>query len=270
MIDLVRSEWIKFRSVRSTVVTLVLGGAFVVLIAVLSITQSDSSATTCEPADSVTQAELAADQGFCGEGFVAVERQASINLTGITGGVTFATLLFGVLGVQAISQEYRFNTIRPTFTAAPDRRKVLVAKLLVVTGACAAIAAVMVAGCWLMGTLLADDFVVDAIDRRAAWGIVVFSVLWTMAGVGVGAIVRQPIAGILILVGESLIAEQLVGGLLDGTAKWMPFTNGIQMTLRNEEPSTDLLSPLAGGLYFAAFCAALFVIGTILADRRDA
>ena len=35
MTDLIRSEWIKFRSVRSTLVTLVLAGALVVLVAVL-------------------------------------------------------------------------------------------------------------------------------------------------------------------------------------------------------------------------------------------
>lgn len=270
MIDLIRSEWIKFRSVRSTVVTLLFGGAFVVLIAVLSITQDGGRSTTCEPVERATPAEIAADEGFCGEGFVVVEREATVNLTAIMGGVTFATLLFGVLGVQAISQEYRFNTIRPTFTAAPRRPRVLAAKLVVASSACAAVAAAMIGVCYLLGSMLAEQFLVDAIDRRAALGIVLFSALWTMAGVGVGAIVRQPIAGILILVGESLIAEQLIGGLIDGAAKWMPFTNGIQMTLRNEEPATELLAPLAGGIYFALFCVALFVIGTLLADRRDA
>ncbi|MCB1039375.1 MAG: hypothetical protein KDA94_07595, partial [Acidimicrobiales bacterium] len=66
MIDLLRSEWIKFRSVRSTVVTLLLAGAIVVLVAVLVAVNTDEGAHT--------------------------------NLTGITGGVSFATLLFGVLG----------------------------------------------------------------------------------------------------------------------------------------------------------------------------
>ena len=54
------------------------------------------------------------------------------NLGNVIGGVQVAIFLFGTLGVQIIGQEYRFNTIRPTFTAAPWRMRVLAAKLVVV------------------------------------------------------------------------------------------------------------------------------------------
>jgi len=284
VINLIRSEFIKFRSVRSTIITLVIGGAIVVLVAVLVARDaSGDTVVTCEPvagasasATPETVPETIPEDGVflegpsCGDGFEAVEAQPVTNLTGLTGGVSFAVLIFGVLGVQIIGQEYRFNTIRPTFTAAPNRIRVLAAKLVVVSVAVAAVSVVMVGFCWLVGVAMLDNFTIDEVDRRVAWGIPLFAALWTMAGMGVGAIVRQPIAGILILVGESLIAESLIGGLFTSTLPWLPFSNGFQMTLRVEDADQQLRGVLGGGIYFAVVCAVLWGIGAALANRRDA
>lgn len=240
MLHLVRSEWIKFRSVRSTLVALILAGAFVVLIAVIAANDA---------ADDV----------------------GTVNLTDITVGVSIAALIFGALGVQVLGQEYRFNTIRPTFTAMPRRWRVLVAKLIVVTLACAAISVVMTAVCWLVGSAMVDGFEVDGVDQRAVLGIVLFSMGWSALGMGVGAIVRQPIAGILILLAEAFVVESLIAGLLPSVAKWLPFINGFQMTLRNEGGDDgDLQTVLAGGIYFFVVAAAVWSLGAYLASRRDA
>ena len=144
MIHLIRSEWIKFRSVRSTARH------------ARSSPASSSCSSPCSPPTTSTasrrdplrarpssappsshrptdpsRARRLRDH-VCGTG---LHRGAPANadLTDITGGVVFATLLFGMLGVQVIGQEYRFNTIRPTFTAAPRRLRVIVAKLIVVS-----------------------------------------------------------------------------------------------------------------------------------------
>lgn len=241
MNHLIRAEWLKFRSVRSTVVTLGLAGVIVVLVAVL----------------------VARD--IQGDAF----RSETTNLSGLTGGVSFAALLFGVLGVQIIGQEYRFNTIRTTFTAAPHRTRVLLAKLIVVSSACAAVSLVMMAVCWAVGTAILDDFEMDGTDVRIIWATALFSALWAGAGMAVGAIVRQPIAGILVLLGESLVLENLIFGLYPWTARWMPFSNGFQMTLRNDG-ANELRSTLEGGLYFAAVVIVLWAIGAYLVNRRDA
>ena len=285
MIDILRSEWIKLRSVRSTLVLLLLAAVVVVLVAVLAANSlKDDTSTTCEPlpagvTTTTTAPTAIPEDGFgfdevdCGTGFEAVEAPVEVNLTSVTGGVSFAVLLFGVLGVQVIGQEYRFNTIRPTFTAVPDRRKVLIAKLIVVALATAVVSVVMLAFCWLVGTLMVDQFAIDSVDQRVMWAIPLFAALWAGAGVGVGAIVRQPIAGILVLLGESLVLETLLAGLVERSIPWLPFSNGFQMTLRVGETGGDgpqLRPVLEGGIYFAIVCAALFVIGMVLADRRDA
>jgi ABC-2 type transport system permease protein len=270
VIHLMRSEWIKFRSVRSTIVVLLIGGAIVVLASVLVAFTTDDTTTSCVALDPATTSTTTVEDPTCGPGWQLVERPTTTNLTDLTFGVSYAALIFGTLGVQVIGQEYRFNTIRPTFTAAPRRGAVMAAKLAVVTGACSAIAVVMVAFCWLVGTVMLDGFVVDGVDRRAALGIVAFTALWTMAGLGVGAIVRQPVAGILIVAFESLVIEALVGGIFPSTLRWMPFANGIQMTLRIEESGGDLQPVLQGGIYFGVVCLALFLVGSWLVNRRDA
>ena len=274
MTALLRSEWIKFRSVRSTVVTLVLAGALVVLVAVLSANSADSATTTtCVTATSSPEAPPSVDEpddgGVCGPGSQLVEVSQSTNLSALAGGVTLATLLFGVLGVQVIGQEYRFNTIRPTFTAAPRRIPVLAAKVVVVAVASAVTAGAMMLACLLVGQVMVEDFVVDGTDQRIIWATVLFAALWSTACVGIGAIVRQPIAGILVAIGYSLVGENIIGLVFSSTQKWLPFANGVQMTLRLDDTG-DLLSPLAGGIYFAVVCAVLVVVGAVLVDRRDA
>lgn len=239
MINLIRSEWIKFRSVRSTMITLFLAGALVVVIALISAGQAKD------------------DFGL-------------VRLTTLTGGVSVAALIFGALGVQVLGQEYKFNTIRPTFTAMPRRWRVLVAKMVMVMLACAAVSVVMVGFCWLIGTTLLDNFEIDGVDQRAMLGIVLFSMGWSALGMGIAAIVRNPIAGILILLAEAFVVESIIAGLLPSTAKWMPFLNGFQMTFRTDSGETDLQTVLGGGIYFFIVVAVVWTVGAVLATRRDA
>lgn len=278
MTNLLRSEWIKFRSVRSTLVVLALAGALVVLVAVLAANDksNDTSGFDCVRPE---QAEAAGDTPIqdpelqsCDDGGTLHSTVPKAHLTDITVGVTIATLLFGVLGVQVVGQEYRFNTIRPTFTATPRRLPVLLAKWAVVCSACAAVSAVMVAFCWLVGTVMLDDFRVDGVDQRAAFGIVVFTIGFTTLGMGVGAILRQPIAAIPLLLGEAFVAENIIGAIARSTWKWLPFTNGIQMTIRSDgsEGSQDLQSVTAGGTYFLVVALVAWAIGAFLVNKRDA
>ena len=269
--NLVRSEWIKFRSVRSTVITLALAGALVVLVAILVAVNTDSDATSYRCDSSPEATSSTRTNGFCPDGGTPVETPSYTHLTVLTGGVSAAALLFGVLGVLVIGQEYRFNTIRPTFTAVPQRTKVMVAKLIVVTLACAAVSVVMIAFCYLVGTTMAENFQVDDVDRRAALGIVIFSMGWSALGVAVGAILRQPIAAILVLLGEAFVAESILGALFESTLKWLPFSNGFQMTLRPGEGTGDeLMTVTGGGIYFFAVVAVFLAVGIALVNRRDA
>lgn len=243
MINLVRSEWIKFRSVRSTLILLFAGGLLTVGIALLIIND------------------------IKGEG-------RTYHVTDISFGVQLSVFLFGALGVQVLGQEYRFNTIRNTFSISPVRWKVLVAKLIVVCSACAAMALAMMLTCAAVGSLLLDDFTIDGIDQRVIWATPLFAAGWAAMGTGLGAILRQPVAGIIILLGDAFILEQLLAQLFNGTAKWLPFLNGVQMTMRipeNYEQTPPVFREMfAGGVYFFVVTGIVLAIGFVLANRRDA
>ena len=81
MTAVIHSEWIKLRSVRSNLIVLTVAVLLAVGVAIIVAIVADPS-----PDNDITLA---------------------------TGGVQIANLLFGILGVQIIGQEYRFNTIRP-------------------------------------------------------------------------------------------------------------------------------------------------------------
>lgn len=273
MSNLLRSEWIKFRSVRSTVILVVAAGSLVVLIAFFA-ARSESkhlSQDECEKVVSVPSGGTYTETRPCSE--VAGDPSFTpntANLGDIAVGIPFALFFFGALGVQIIGQEYRFNTIRPTFTATPQRLRVLAAKLVVVTGATAVVTAVMLAACALVGTVMLHPFEVDGTDLRIVGGTILFSIGWTTLGMGVGAILRQPIAAMLILLVEGFVVEQLLLGLLPWTGKFLPFLNGIQMTVRQPNDSGRLHAPLGGGIYLFVVAAVVWGIGAYLVDRRDA
>ena len=107
--DLVRSEWTKIRTVRSTMwtigVTIVLGIGIGALVCAL--TRSHWSSVT--PAQHAT-----------------FDAPATSLI-----GLLFAQFAIGILGVLVISAEYSTGTIRATFSAAPNRSRVFAAKIVV-------------------------------------------------------------------------------------------------------------------------------------------
>lgn len=296
MIGILRSEWIKFRSVRSNVLLVLAAGLVVVVVAFFAARSAEhdanriqcpSGSTTFQGGPAAPDAAPAPATGPDGASSQAVPTtvqgevppigQSSClerihtrsHLGDVTVGVPFALFLFGALGVQILGQEYRFNTIRPTFTAVPRRLRVLGAKLAVVSVACAVISLVMVALCALIGEAMIGDFSIDSLDHRVIGGIVLFNVGWTALGMGVGAILRQPIAAMLVLLIEGFVVENILLGIALGTGKWMPFLNGLQMTLR--EPGTEgLRTVTAGGVYFFLVAGLIWAIGAVLANHRDA
>jgi ABC-2 type transport system permease protein len=238
MINQIRSEWVKMRSVRSTLV--MLASAIVLAIGVAAL--------------------------------VAAKSNDRLEVSNALIGVQIATMLFAVLGVQIIGQEYRFNTIRPTFSTVSRRSRVIGAKLLVLLGAVAAAGAILIAGALAAAGLVANardiDFVVSGVATRVIIGTFVSTLLAAAFGYGIGAIVRQPVAGIMIALIWSLVAEPIVAGLLPNVGKWMPISSATNMAAL--ERVDHFLSPAAGAIYSATVMLALVAIGSRRIATTDA
>src|SRR3954471_18727415 len=105
----VRAEWIKFRSVRSSWLTL---AVTVLLVVGLGALFTAARASRWPPRD---------------PGELLTFDPTRISLAG----VFLAQLAFGVLGVLVVTGEYASGTIRATFTAVPRRLAVYAAKPMV-------------------------------------------------------------------------------------------------------------------------------------------
>ncbi|TWX40054.1 ABC transporter permease subunit [Frigoribacterium sp. ACAM 257] len=265
-----RSEWIKLRSLRSTawcfaVIAVLLIG-FAALGAALSSVFAGSEATP--------------------------EQQQSIAVTIITFGSPFAQLVAAVLGALIITGEYGTGMIRSTFTAVPRRTSALVAKIVLVGAGTFVVSLVALAIALLVATpLLAGQGVdVDLADGRL-WASVVgaaAAVAFTaMISFGLGAIIRNGAAGIAAAIGVVFvlpiifgIAQGLVGkGWIYTLNEFTPpqaatrlYDYPLDGTSMLTMPGVDgslVLEPWQALLVLVGWVVVLFAVALALVKRRD-
>lgn len=246
MIAQMRSEWIKFRTVRSTVVLTILAVVLAAGVAVLA--------------------------GFLTDG--------TLRIDDCLGGVQVASLLILVLGVQIVGQEYRFATIRPTFSATPRRGRVILAKLLVLC-ITTAVAAVLLMALSVLCAFLVTEVHGNRLDlaargtNRVLIGTVVVLVIHAIIGFGVGCIVRQPIAGIVIVLVWVTVVEGILIGLLPDYVRWFPIAamanvNALSIDHDRGPDALHFFGPVVGALYSASVGLVLVAIGWLRIRTSDA
>ena len=248
--NLLNSEWIKLRTLRSHWVMAIIAVLFPVAVTVL--TATFSGLTSIAP-DMVTRVLL-------GTSMVSL-------------------LLISVLGALSITGEFTYNTIRPTFAATPHRSKVMAGKAIVVGLVGAALIAIILALGFFIGSAIVDSrldgrLLADFPDGKAMMiAALVNAPLYALIGLGVGALLRNQALAITALVLWPLLAENLFSGLLtvlgaDGIGKYMPYAASLRSIQFSSE---DLeLSRVASVAIFAAFAVVMLLIGTFAVSRRDA
>lgn len=252
---LLRSEWTKLRSVRSTMWTL--GLTLVVGLAVSIV----ATAATRANWSSMSPASRA---GFDPIGTSLV-------------GVVFGQFAIGILGVLAISAEYGTGTIRATFAAAPRRPLVLVAKAAVF-GAVALVASEVIAfASFLVGqALLSAPATHATLATPGAWRAVVggglFLFLIGLFSLGLATIIRHTAGAIsafvAILLVLPLIARALPGNLDRDLVRFLP--GQIGANIASGSPIPNSFAPWTGLAVLAGYTVVLLVIGAVLLVERDA
>ena len=130
------------------------------------------------------------------------------------------TYLFAlVMGVTAMTGEYRYQTITPTFLATPRRARVVAAKALAQLGVGAGygVVAVLTALVGAGIVMLARGFSL-AYDTPGLWRAVALAIvavaLWTLLGMGVGTLLRNQVAAILLALGLAIVLQPILGLVL--------------------------------------------------------
>ncbi len=135
--------------------------------------------------------------------------QWQVSVFGMARSINIATVFPMIFGGLAISSEISRRTITTTFLTAPNRVAALTAKLLVYL-AWGAIFGVAIVAAVSVGIVITSDSAAlpDATGWIAMAGVgILSSMLMTMFGVGVGALMTSPIATTIVLILYMLILE---------------------------------------------------------------
>lgn len=256
--DVMRSEWTKIRTVRSTFWTLLAAVFAMVAIAVIA------SEVIVNQWDTLTPAEKA--------GFNAIEFGVS--------GAFFAQLAIGVLGVLVVTTEYGTGMIRATFAAVPQRRTVLGAKALVfflvslVVAVASSFVSFFVAQL-ILGTYSAADLSASISDLgalRTVGGAGVFLAVMGLLGFALGAVVRRSAGAVAALFGLVFflpgLMELLPHSIKDDINKFLPSNAGSAIYRQVQQP--DVLSPGTGLLVLCAYALVALGLAAVIVERRDA
>jgi ABC-2 type transport system permease protein len=253
MIGVVRSEWTKFRSLRSTPLTIGIAFALAVGFGVL-----------------ITNG--LAHQWVAG----TAEDRAGWDpvYASLLGCFTLAQLAVAALGVVSVTAEYATGAIRTSLAAVPRRSHFLLAKVVVVGLASFAIGEAMVLVAYLAGqpTIANIGAPNSTMDGTGVLGALFGGGLWLMAialiGAALGVLLRATAGAFAVVVGATLIAPLVSGVLPDWFARWWPTMAGAQIFHTVHDPAA--LPAWQGLALLWATVAALLLASYTVFRTRDA
>jgi len=253
--DVLRSEWTKLRSVRSTfwalTATVILG---------IGLGAAISAATAHGYARSSASGKLSWDP-------------AALSLDGMG----IATLAIAVLGVLCVSSEYSSGMIRTSLIAVPRRGRVLAAKSLVfaavtfVVGEATSFTAFFAGQAIISGhaphAALGDPGVARAVVG-AGLALTALAVL----SVAAGTLLRHPAAAIAAMIAVLFVLPAIAQALPDSwrnpvTEFWPTLAVG---DLTSVHHAAHTLQPWAGFGVMCLFTAIVYATAWTLLNRRDA
>ncbi len=258
-----RSEWIKTRTVRSTIWTLALTVVLMVGFSTLLSWGVSSSG---------------------GQGGPGAESGSGLAVFMVTIGYGVAQLTLAVLGVLAITTEYSTGMIRSTFAASPDRLRPLGAKALVVVAMAVVTSAVGVALSWLatlgfQSSLGVHIDLADADTRRILLGVPLYLATIALFGFAIGALLRRTAGAMAVVLGLLLVVEPLIANIpvkaLEAISPFLPGTAGGRLLAPSDQLAIDLphrvdLGPWQGYAVLVAWTVLLLAIGALAVRKRDA
>jgi ABC-2 type transport system permease protein len=175
-----------------------------------------------------------------------------------------------VIGVLLVAGEYRHRTVTWSLLVTPRRSRVVAAKL--VTCAVVGLVVGLVAAVATGVTVLAATGLATAGVPLALLGSVVSTVLWTVFGGALGALVRNQTATVVAAFVWFFYAEWLLVALVPAVGRWTPTgaTKALSGWTRDAMPvAGDLLPGWAGGLVFLAYALAAAGVAVLTTARRD-
>jgi hypothetical protein len=247
MTEVLRSEWTKIRSVRSTMWTLVTGAVLMLGIGVLATAATAGAGDRAVPQDPT---------------FLSLS------------GMPLAAMAMAALGVLVISGEYRTGMIRTTLLAVPRRTRMLAAKAVVFAAVAFAVTAIATFVSFFVGQALLGEKAAALGDPgvlRAVIGCPLFLTACGLFGLALGTLIRHTAGAIVAALGMIFLLPQMTN-LLPGTwgdrvHDYFTTNAGQQVAFVHTE---DGLGPWTGFAVYCAWIALTMLTASALLIRRDA
>jgi len=235
------SEWTKFRSLRSSVSTLLIAVVLMIGLGAMFAAITASQTTGFEP------------------GVTAI----STSLTG----TFFAQLAVGVLGVLLITREYSTGMIRSSLTVVPSRLPMLWGKLTVFAGTvfltmlAASVTSFLVGQALTSGQHL-DASLSDPGALRSVLGAALYLTVAGLTAIALGALLRNTAVAITTFVGVFFVIPPLTNllptSLTDHFVQYLPSNAGAVLL----DGTFGVAHPLSPWTGFAVMCGyAVVLIG---------
>jgi ABC-2 type transport system permease protein len=251
----IRSEWTKLRTLRSTWITL--GAA-----ALLTVGLSGAFGYGYNGAIQAGEVQPTTAEGL-DVAFLALDLYA---------------LVIGVFGILQMSGEYGSGMIRASLAAVPRRLPLLWAKALVLVAVTGVLSLLVCLASFLVSQAFAGSHGAALGDpgvARVILGAAAYPVAMGLLGLGLGAILRHTATAITMFVAALLLVPAMLEAALsksmeDTVMPYVPVVAGQAMYALEPNGPFKMLSAGAGGAVLAAYVFAVLAGGTALLRRRDA
>lgn len=192
-----------------------------------------------------------------------------------------------LIGTLMVTAEFRHATLTPTFLATPRRGLALSGKAFagVVMGVVyglVALASSVIPGAAILAATGVDPALGDT-DTWALLGrMLVAYVLWVLIGIGIGTLLRNQVAAIVVVIAFTQFVEPIVrtlAGIVDVLGDLAPFLPGaasdglvgasLYTSIAGATGGGTELEWWASGLVLAGYALVLLVAGFLASWRRD-
>lgn len=188
-----------------------------------------------------------------------------------------------IIGALAVTSEFRHQTIMPTLLFEPRRSVVLGAKLVAAVFIGVAYGVVGIAFAVAAGVPVLAGYGVDlSLGESDVLVSIALSVvaltIWTLVGVGLGSVLPNQVAAVVVILAFTQFVEPILRiglSLVDGLETVSRFLPGaaaeaiVGASLYSETGALELLERWQGALVMLAYVAVLCAIGRATTLRRD-
>jgi ABC-2 type transport system permease protein len=192
----------------------------------------------------------------------------------VTGAVNVVAVFVAMIAVLLVTHEYRYNTIMHTLTLSNSRGRILLAKVLAITGVAIVVTAIAgslspVLSVW-GANLNHLHFAPQTIHYGSLiWECLFFGWGYAMIALILASLIRNQIGTIVVL----LIAPETIEGLLSlilrKNTAYLPFT-ALHNVIDQGPGVSNIMTPFHAALVFICYLAVGGIVAWVLFLRRDA